>query len=182
LARGGNQPFGAEVWGTARALGLEVMEPDAAPLDTAAWRECLRAASTADIVHFPWVLDSRVLRMLYAASDAVLANSSFEPFGLAGLEAMDAGAVVLTGVTGEDYARPYENSLPVESEDAREMTALLGLLERDPAFAARLRREAQRTAAEYRWPRVVDGLLRRLEILALCSGDDAASLGEGLGR
>src|SRR5262249_34455079 len=102
LARGGSQPVGARVLAEARGLGLSVTEPHGpTPIDAAAWRKLLAASRRADLVVLPWVLDSSALAMLYAGADAVLANSSFEPFGLAGLEAMDAGGVVLTGVTGE---------------------------------------------------------------------------------
>jgi len=44
-------------------------------------------------------------RVLYSASDGVLANSSHEPFGLVGLEAMAAGGVSFVGETEEDYAQ-----------------------------------------------------------------------------
>jgi glycosyltransferase involved in cell wall biosynthesis len=71
----------------------------------------------------------------------------------------------VVGSTGEEYARPYANAVVVETDDGAEVAgALRGLVER-PELAERLRRAARRDAAEFAWPRVVEGLLERLRFV-----------------
>lgn len=96
---------------------------------------------------------------LYRGADAVLANSGFEPFGLVGLEAMAAGAIVVTGSTGEDYLRPFHNGFALDTDDPSEIIGCLEWLGRDPARARSLRSAARRTAAAYSWPAVLERLL-----------------------
>jgi glycosyltransferase involved in cell wall biosynthesis len=115
-----------------------------------------------------------LLRPLYAASDAVLVNSGREPFGLVGLEAMAAGAVVFTGGTGEEYAVHLENAIVLETSDAEEAAWYIRYLERFPSVAADLSREARRTARRFVWDRVVDNVLGRVEFLAMRHGMPAA--------
>jgi glycosyltransferase involved in cell wall biosynthesis len=73
---------------------------------------------------------------------------------------------VFTGSTGEEYARPYENAIVLDTDDSREIEATVaGLLSR-PQEVARMRRQGMETAAQYTWDHVVDQLLRRLQYLA----------------
>ena len=60
------------------------------------------ALSSAPILHLRAFLDEPTLSALYAAADAVLANSGREPFGLVGLEAIAAGGIAVCGATGEE--------------------------------------------------------------------------------
>jgi glycosyltransferase involved in cell wall biosynthesis len=162
LLRGGIEPFGGDVLAHARHLGLPVadwFEPIAGPADIAT---ALADSAGAPLVHLRSFLPDSVLPAIYAGSTAVLANSGHEPFGLVGLEAMAAGGVAVVGPTGEEYARPYVNAVVIETDDGAEVAgALRGLVER-PDLARRLRRAAQRDAAEFTWARVVEGLLERL--------------------
>ena len=61
---------------------------------------------------------------LFRSTDAVLANSGHEPFGLVGLEAMAAGGIACTGCSGEDYAVPGQNALVLETGEPREFMSL----------------------------------------------------------
>lgn len=165
LMRGGIEPHGAEVLARADSLGLAVD----------AWKERVHgaegiakalSASSAPVIDLRTFLPDAVIPVMYAAATGVLANSGHEPFGLVGLEAMAAGGVAFVGATGEDYARPYANCMVVETADPGEIAAgLTGMVER-PALAARIREEARHDAAEYTWPRVIDGLLERLRWVA----------------
>jgi glycosyltransferase involved in cell wall biosynthesis len=165
LMRGGIEPFGHDVLDHARHLGLAVadwFEPVDGP---AAIATALADSAGAPIVHLRSFLPDSVLPAIYAGATAVLANSRHEPFGLVGLEAMAAGGVAVVGPTGEEYARPYGNAVVIGTDDGAEVAgALRGLVER-PELGERLRRAARHDAAEFVWPRVVDGLLERLRFV-----------------
>jgi len=165
LMRGGIEPFGHEVLDHARHLGLAVadwFEPVDGPSAIAA---ALADSAGAPLVHLRTFLPDGVVPVIYAGATAVLANSGHEPFGLVGLEAMAAGGVAVVGPTGEEYARPYANAVVIETDDAAEVAgALRGLVER-PELGERLRGAARRDAAEFAWPRVVEGLLERLRFV-----------------
>jgi glycosyltransferase involved in cell wall biosynthesis len=164
LLRGGIEPYGGEVLARARQQGLEVVGWTA-PVGDAAGIAAALASSDAALINLRAFLPDAVIPQIYAASDAVLANSGHEPFGLVGLETMAAGGVACVGATGEEYARPYANAMVVETEDPAELSsALRGLVER-PDLVQRLRVTARRDAAEFSWPRVIDGLMERLRFV-----------------
>jgi glycosyltransferase involved in cell wall biosynthesis len=162
LMRGGIEPFGGDVLDHAHRLGLAVADWFE-PIDSAAAvATALADSAGAPLVHLRSFLPDTAIPAIYASATAVLANSGHEPFGLVGLEAMAAGGVAVVGATGEEYARPYANAVVVETDDGAEVAgALRGLVER-PELGERLRRAARRDAAEFAWPRVVEGLLERL--------------------
>jgi glycosyltransferase involved in cell wall biosynthesis len=165
LMRGGIEPFGGDVIDHARRLGLAVADWFE-PIDgAAAVATALADSAGAPLVHLRSFLPDTAIPAIYAGATAVLANSGHEPFGLVGLEAMAAGGVAVVGATGEEYARPYANAVVVETDDGAEVAgALRGLVER-PELGERLRRAARRDAAEFAWPRVVEGLLERLRFV-----------------
>ncbi len=161
LARGGVEAFGGEVLAHCDRRGLEVAH-HAGALDRPGDVAAALASTAAPVVNLLTFLEPQVCLGLYAAADAVLANSAHEPFGLVGLEAMAAGGVAVVGSTGEEYARPYVNSLAVTSDRGEEVAdALIGLHER-PELGERVRRNARRDAAEMTWPRVIETLAARL--------------------
>jgi glycosyltransferase involved in cell wall biosynthesis len=102
------------------------------------------------------------LRALYAASDAVLANSGFEPFGLVGLEAMATRSVVVTGSTGEDYLVPFQNGFALDTDDAAEIVGCFDWMRRSRGREASLRAAAHVTARRYRWADVIERLVLAL--------------------
>jgi glycosyltransferase involved in cell wall biosynthesis len=166
LMRGGIEHFGHGVLGHARQLGLEVAdwnEPIAGAPDVA---RSLEETGSAAVVNLRRFLPDSVLPAISVASAAVLANSGHEPFGLVGLEAMAAGGVAVVGATGEEYARPYGNAIVVETADGTELaSALAGLVER-PELSRRLRHAARRDAADFAWPKIIDGFLERMRYVA----------------
>lgn len=167
FARGGMEEHGHAVLRRAHESGLRVADAwcdSAEPLTQ--MKTLLDAAAHADFVHVRFPLPELILRTLYRVADAMLQNSGREPFGLVGLEVMAAGGLLFTGATGEEYARPNDNAVVLDTEDPREIeTALLGLLDR-PHEIGRLRRRGQETAPLYTWSRVVDVLLSRVRYLA----------------
>lgn len=180
VMKGGIEPHGTEVLEHAAGIGLTVRDVTAADRSAEAGLAALcggaryrpvtarpkRGGQVADVVNIKSFIPEGMLRALYQASDAVLANSGREPFGLVGLEVMACGGLAMTGATGEEYLRPFENGISVESSDHMEMATYLELLREDPSFAARLRAEGPRTAERYTWPRVIEGIRHRLPYIA----------------
>jgi glycosyltransferase involved in cell wall biosynthesis len=165
VVRGGREPHGAEVMGVAEHLGLAVGSVKA-PADAPSLAAVLRDANGVDLVNVTSFIDESLVRVLYAASDAVLANSGHEPFGLVGLEVMAAGGIAVTGSTGEDYAEPYRNALVLETDDPLEIVTELSILKERPRIAAHLRRRGRITARDYVWEKVIEQLLQRVEYAA----------------
>lgn len=167
LMRGGIEPFGAEVLASAGRVGLQVEDWYDSVEDASGIVAALAQSGGAPIVNLRRFLPDAVIAEVNAAATAVLANSGHEPFGLVGLEAMAAGGVAMVGATGEEYARPYGNAVVIETDDAAEVASALRGLVDHPPLARRLRRAARRDAADFAWPIVVDGLLERLQFVAL---------------
>jgi glycosyltransferase involved in cell wall biosynthesis len=170
VLKGGIEPHGAEVLGFAASLGLAVRDVSAGDRTNDSCLAAMEAAADADLLNLRFFVPEGLLRSLYQAADAVLANSGREPFGLVGLEVMACGGVAIAGATGEEYLRPFENGLSVETSDAIEMATYLELLSRQPALANRLRVEARATAERFTWERVIEGLRYRLEYIARRQG------------
>ena len=170
VARGGAEPYGHEVIGNARSLGLAVRatKPDCASFDS-----CLAAvskAAVADVIDIRSHMPVELLKVFYRASSAVLANSSHEPFGLVGLEAMASGGVAFTGCTGEDYAIPFVNAVVLETNDPSEIAEYASYLREHPDEDVRIRKAARRTARQFTWEAATRNLLRKLENQARVQG------------
>jgi glycosyltransferase involved in cell wall biosynthesis len=165
IARGGVERHGEEVLATAGARGLRVVQRQNAP-DLPGLMAALSDVRDVDVVSLQSPVAASSGRVLFRGSDAVLANSAHEPFGLVGLETMAASGVVCTGGTGEEYAFPGHNSLVLETDRPDEFAALFARLRTRPGEAKALRRAARTTALGYSWTRIVDGvLLPRIEML-----------------
>jgi glycosyltransferase involved in cell wall biosynthesis len=120
-----------------------------------------------DILSIRSLLDPASRRMLFRASDAVLANSRHEPFGLVGLETMAVGGVACTGCSGEDYAVPRRNALVLETTDPQEFLGLFGELRANPALERAIRRAGRATARQYTWGQIMQWhLLPQLRLLS----------------
>ena len=165
LMRGGREAHGGDVFGLARQQGLDVVDV-AAPSEPSALSAILREHPTADVINLTSFVSDAMLGVIYSACDAVLANSSHEPFGLVGLEVMAAGGLAVTGSTGEDYASAYRNALVLETDDPIELVTELTLLKDRPELAAAIRRRGRVTARQYTWEKVIEQLLLRVEFAA----------------
>jgi glycosyltransferase involved in cell wall biosynthesis len=119
-------------------------------------------------------VDPAARRLLFRGADAVLANSSREPFGLVGLEAMAAGGLACTGCTGEDYALAGQNALVLETGEPEEFLRMFARLRKAPERARAMRHAGRVTARRFSWREIVERVL--LPRLALASEAD------GLGR
>lgn len=161
IVRGGKEPYGDVVLGRARDKQLAV---ERLAYEGSDWRELTArlAVVEAPVVHVRAFLDEATLYALYAAADAVLANSGKEPFGLVGLEVMAAGGIAICGATGEEYAEPFVNAIVCDTADGRELAAYLRALLTDPELAGTLRRNGAETAARYTWAQALDALDRKI--------------------
>ncbi|HLF10461.1 MAG TPA: glycosyltransferase family 4 protein, partial [Gammaproteobacteria bacterium] len=169
IARGGAEPHGAEVLAAMSAHGLVRADR--------VWRrsgvdgilDALRGIeSHIDVVNLLSHVDPYARRLLFRGSDAVLANSSHEPFGLVGLEAMAAGGLACTGCTGEDYALSGQNALVLETGEPQEFLGMFTRLCDAPEQARAMRHAGQLTARCFSWPEIVKRVL--LPRVALASG------------
>lgn len=169
IVRGGREAYGDLVFGRAHDRGLRVERLDYEGTDGRRLIEAL-SRGRAPIVHVRAYLDEQTLTALYAAADAVLANSGKEPFGLVGLEVMAAGGVAVCGATGEEYADPFVNAIVCDTADGRELASYLRALLADPSLAARLRSEGLATAARYTWPHALEALARKVAYVEALAG------------
>lgn len=166
LIRGGKEPYEGEVVHNAKKLGLMVKEVRVKEPDIKNSLDAFRRALPADILNLKFYLSEDLLRLIYRGSDAVLANSGREPFGLVGLEVMAARGVAITGSTGEDYVTPFQNAIVLETDDPRELVQYLLFLKEHPNEEKRIRREARITAKQYSWDEILKNLIYRLEFIA----------------
>lgn len=155
IARGGHEAHGEEVLARAGELGLSSRSVACADDSQAALRPAMAAGAAADIVLVRSALSRSQLQLIYRASDGVLANSGFEPFGLVGLEAMACGGLSFVGATGEDYATPGFDAVAVQTNRPADLVRELLRLKASPERAARMRRHARQTAARFTWPEVI---------------------------
>lgn len=171
LAKGGLEAHGHDVIQRAIAQGLKVKDVLCDSKDPRVlMKALLEAAEGADMLNIRFYLSEPLSRALFRVSDAMLQNSGREPFGLVGLEVMASEGLVFTGATGEEYARPYDNAIVVDTEDPQEIEATIVDLLSRPADVERMRRNGKQTAAQYTWEQVSENLLlRRLQYLAVGS-------------
>lgn len=178
LARGGIEPHGQEVLHNASRMGLRVTDTwvngngDSCNND---YISAIARAADGDVINIKSHLPLEFLRVLYRGSDAVLANSGREPFGLVGLEAMASGGIAFTGATGEDYAIHNHNCFVQETGDSWEIVSNLLYLRDHPDDEERIRRAARNSARLYTWEKVVDDLVNKVEQQARVQGALPAS-------
>jgi glycosyltransferase involved in cell wall biosynthesis len=163
LARGGVEPYGQEVISRALSLQLTVKEARMVPEERNGYLTALADAMPADVIDIRFQLPLDILAIMYRASDAVLANSGHEPFGIVGLEAMAAGGIVFTGSTGEDYSIPFVNSFMIETPNPMEIVSYITYLRNYPQQVERMRNSARTTARYYTWEAAIQNLIGKLE-------------------
>ena len=165
VVRGGGEAYGDAVFARARQHGLRVERVEASGEDGEAVAEAL-AGNDAEVLHLQAFLPETTLAALYAASDAVLANSGKEPFGLVGLEVMAAGGIPVCGATGEEYAEPFVNAIVCDTNDGRELAEYLRASFGDERQADRMRQAGYATASRYVWPTVLETLGHKVQYVA----------------
>ncbi len=166
VARGGIEGYGKEVLQQASAAGLRVADRSTDKAGSAGLFEVTQNSDDIDIIHMKSSLDQDARKLLFAASDCVLANSWHEPFGLVGLEAMAAGGLACTGCSGEDYAVGGRNALVMQTSNPREFIGQFMSLKSQPRLRRALRQAGQKTAKTYVWSEIIErNILPQLELL-----------------
>ncbi len=161
IMRGGKEAYGSVVLQRARSRGLRIADVTVDGTDAAEVVAALGSAE-ADVLNVHAFLPDATLFALYAACDAVLANSGKEPFGLVGLEVMAAGGIAVCGATGEEYAEPFVNAIVCDTSDGRELAQYLRDAYGDEERAERMRRAGRATAARFVWPNVLETLSHKI--------------------
>ncbi|MDP9017688.1 MAG: glycosyltransferase [Candidatus Eremiobacteraeota bacterium] len=164
VIRGGSESHGREVLLRAKSVGLQVDEFALSVQEPNFFSDL--AKTRGDVVVLTAPLPQPVLFALYAAADAVLANSGKEPFGLVGLEVMAAGGLPVCGATGEEYAEPFVNAIVCDTDDGLELATYIESTLADPREVHLMHAAAQATAKRYTWPTVLNVLARKLEFIA----------------
>lgn len=172
ILRGGSEEYREQVRAKAAEQGLSWESVRPAGLEAPQILEAIAHHANADILELDFFVPESFLRSLYWASEAVLANSGHEPFGLVGLEVMACGGVAITGTTGEEYVLSFFNGIAVGSEDPREITVYLRELINHRSVAKGLREKGKATAHLFDWEIVIKDLLRKIEFLAWVRGVD----------
>jgi glycosyltransferase involved in cell wall biosynthesis len=128
----------------------------------------LRFSSSFDILELDFYIPEECLMLLYAAADAVLANSGYEPFGIVGLEVMAKSGIAIVGNTGEDYAVSSVNSFRLETNDPDEIVSYVLRVKEEPSLYDNIRQNARRTAISYTWNSVMKVLFSSIEEIMRC--------------
>ncbi|MFH2002692.1 MAG: glycosyltransferase family 4 protein [Planctomycetota bacterium] len=182
LARGSREAYGNRVAYEAKTLDLVmkdiVLKGDPKELynnallegDFSPYFEAMSGNGQGDILNLTFPVPYNFLQAVYKASDMVLANSSHEPFGLVGLEAMATGAVVFTGCSGEDYATHMNNAIVLDSFSPEEIEHYILHLQEHPERRTIISRAARRTAEKWIWEEVVKDLICKLEYQSVLQG------------
>ena len=115
-------------------------------------------ANTTAIVNPPQTTIGDVLRR----TDIYVCASLFESFCLPVLEAMTCGAAVVTTDNGgiRDFARDYYNCVIIEKNNVADMVAKIEMIINDPKLRARLVQNGAKTARQFDWAVVGEGLIK----------------------
>lgn len=160
LMRGGIEPHGKDARHEIDRFGLrrwdlQMVDPTPERIVTI----IDEVADSVDVIDFRFYVPEEVQRAVFHASDAVLANSRHEPFGLVGLEVMAAGGLAFTGSTGEDYAQHLLNAVTLDTDDPNEIVGSLLFLQEHRSLRRNVCRLGRLTARLYTW----DNVLKKLE-------------------
>ena len=187
LARGGVESYGMKIAYKPKLSGLTVKDvlldedPEKSYMQASVERkfkpyfEAISKAGTGDILNLLFPIPQSFLQVIYKASNVVLANSIFEPFGLVGLEAMATGAVVFCGCSGEDYATHMHNAIVLDTFEADEIQFYINYLRVHPENNKTISKAARQTAEQWSWEEVVKRLICKLEYQAQTQEKDPPS-------
>jgi glycosyltransferase involved in cell wall biosynthesis len=126
-------------------------------------QEILRAASDRGAVRLVGFVADEELAALYAGCAVFCYPSLYEGFGLPVLEAMAAGAAVVTSPVSSLPEVGGDAVVYADPEDERSIAAALERLLRSPDERARRAERALRQAAEFSWERFAAELIEELE-------------------
>ena len=101
--------------------------------------------------------DSVELRQALQTADCFILPSRHEPFGIAALEALDAGVPLIASAVGglKDFLQDKENALLFEDNNA---TALCSAYDKLDSLREKLTANGKETAKEYNWQTLAEKL------------------------
>jgi len=102
----------------------------------------------------------------------VLTNSGHDPFGLVGMEAMAAGAIVFTSRKAEGIAKHMSNAIVLDKFTAEEIQFYVSYLRMHPEKREMIQASARQTAEQWTYKEIVTKLLREVEYQAQAYGVD----------
>lgn len=155
IARGGSEPYGDEVIRSMREAGLHVESRINGQSSFRGLLSTINNTKDIDVINIQSRVNPECRRALFRASDVVLANSSHEPFGFVGLEAMAVGGIVFTGCSGEDYAASGKNAIILQTGKPKEFVELYRTLVDNRKKISAMRRLGRTTAKRYAWSTVI---------------------------
>lgn len=141
---------------------LVVLGPDWEGLQ-AALEARARAAGVADHVAFAGAVDRTVLMEHLARAHLVLAASEYEGFGIAMIEAMASGSLVIANdiEAHRELVRPDIDGVLVDfRDDARALTAVVNALRLPVRQVVEMGERARAAASRFGWERVADQVER----------------------
>ena len=144
------------------AAHLTVVGPDWEGL-RASLEARARARGVADAVSFAGAVDRAALAGYLARAHVVLAPSAFEGFGIAVIEAMASGSLVIGNdiEAHRELIQPDVTGILVDfGDEARAVQAVVNALHLPPARAAEMGRKARGVVSRFAWDRVVDQVER----------------------
>jgi glycogen(starch) synthase len=110
-------------------------------------------------VSFTGFMTERELPAIFAATDATVVPSLYEPFGMVALEAAAAGAPLAVAATGglAEIVQPGVTGVTFPHSDPDALASAVGTLLADEVFARRVAREAKSmVSARYSWATIAD--------------------------
>jgi glycogen(starch) synthase len=110
-------------------------------------------------VSFTGFMTERELPAIFAATDATVVPSLYEPFGMVALEAAAAGAPLAVAATGglAEIVQPGVTGVTFPHSDPDALATAVGSLLSDEVFARRVAREAKTMVSErYGWATIAD--------------------------
>jgi glycosyltransferase involved in cell wall biosynthesis len=129
------------------------------------WRDFLDESRQARVVHYPWV-EQTALQNLYRDAAAFVFPSRYEGFGLPILEAMQAGAPVITSDRGAMKEVAGDAALLIDPEAAEQIAQAIVQVLKRPELAADLREKGAEQAARFSWERTARATLEAYEAAA----------------
>jgi len=121
-------------------------------------QEQAQAVGVAERVVFAGFITDAARNQLFAAAEAAVFPSLYEPFGIVALEAMAAGTPVVAAEVGglRDVVRHGENGLCVYANDPQSIAQQVIALLDDPALGQRLADTARAELARYDWRAIAE--------------------------
>ncbi len=164
LMRGGAQPYRTEVIYKILELGLKYVTVNIKNPTLSSIISTFKKYSHFDIIEMDFFIPEEFLMLLYGTADLVFANSTYEPFGIVGLEVMAKRGLPILGCTGEDYAINNKNSIRTNSENPTELKNAICDILQNYQLREEIRNTGLETAKQFTWNRALSILIHNIEV------------------